>query len=216
MTGLLYKDILVMRTAFIIHAVIMPFYIVLAYFDILNFVFIITYFSTMLMVMPLSVFALDGQARWDRYAMSLPIGRGAVVKARYLFILILALNNFALGLSGSAALWVFQGEDIAKALGLLMASAALGLLVSAVLLPISYQAGAEQGRAALYAILLVPFLAILLLYTTGLLDLSVLNTLDSLSPAALVGWGALLLLAGLAAMLASHLVSCRIVTAKEY
>ena len=61
MTGLLYKDILVMRATFIIQAVIMPFYIVLAYFDILNFVFIITYFNTMLMVMPLSAFALDGE-----------------------------------------------------------------------------------------------------------------------------------------------------------
>ena len=216
MTGLLYKDILVMRATFIIQAVIMPFYIVLAYFDNLNFVFIITYFNTMLMVMPLSAFALDGQAKWDRYAMSLPMGRRAVVRARYLFILILALSNFALGLSGSAALWVFQGEDILKALGLLMASSTLGLLVSGALLPISYQSGAERARIALYAILLIPFFAILLLYTSGILDLSVLNSLDSLSAAALVGRGALLLLGGLAAMLASYLVSCRIAAAKEY
>lgn len=216
MTGLIWKDFLVMRKAMYSWLLVIVCYVLLAYLGTLNFGFITSFTNLLLMVMPLSSFALDEQAKWDRYAMSLPLGRRAVVGARYLFLLALFLIAMLLGLAGSAAAWLLYQKELGELVLTLLASAAAALLISAVLVPISYKLGVERARIALYAILLIPFLAILLLYTTGILDLSPLNALDSLSPAALAGWVALLLLGGLGAVLASYLVSCRIAAAKEY
>ena len=91
MTGLIMKDILVMRKALKSYLFIMVLYAVMAWLDILNFGFIITFIQVMLMVLPITAFAYDEQAKWDRYAMSLPLGRSKVVGARYLFVLVLAL-----------------------------------------------------------------------------------------------------------------------------
>ena len=93
MTGLILKDLLVMRKALKSYLMIMVLYAVLAYLDVLNYSFIITFIQVMLMVLPLSAFAYDEQAKWDRYAMSLPLGRVRVVGARYLFVLALCSGD---------------------------------------------------------------------------------------------------------------------------
>lgn len=216
MTGLIMKDLLVMRKALKSYLLIMAFYAVLAYFGILNFGFIITFVQIMLMVLPLSAFAYDDQTKWNRYAMSLPIGRRAVVAARYLFVLTLALFGVALGLAGSSFLWAFQSEEPMEMLLTLMVSATLGLLVSAAVLPVSYKVGVEQARIVLYAILLIPFIGLLLLAKANVIDFDALNRLNVLSPAALLGGASLLPLGGLAVLFISYLISCRIAAGKEY
>ena len=72
MTGLIMKDILVMRKALTSYLFIMVLYAVMALLDIFNFGFLITFVQVMLMVLPITAFAYDEQAKWDRYAMSPP------------------------------------------------------------------------------------------------------------------------------------------------
>ena len=151
MTGLMMKDLLVMRKALKSYFLIIAFYAVLAWMDILNFGFIITFIQVMLMVLPISAFAYDDQAKWDRYAMSLPLGRSKVVGARYLFVLLLSLCTLALGLGGAAFSCMFQQEDLLEMLLTLIVSAAIGLLIPALLLPVTYKWGPERARIYLYA-----------------------------------------------------------------
>ena len=216
MTGLIWKDLLTMRKAFKSYLLIIAFYAVLAYFDVLNFGFINTFVQVMLMVLPLSAFAYDDQSKWDRYAMALPVGRRAVVAARYFFVLTLVLFGIALGLAGTVFICLFQGEDVLEVLLTLMISATIGLLVSSILIPISYKSGAERARIYLYAILLIPFIGLLLLVKSDIIDLSVLDNLGNLSPSALLGITSLLPLGALATLLLSYLISCRVVAGKEY
>ena len=82
MTGLMTKDFLVMRNGLKSYLLIMVLYAVMAWLDLLNFGFIITFIQVMLMVLPITAFSYDELAKWDRYAMSLPLGRGKVVGAR--------------------------------------------------------------------------------------------------------------------------------------
>ena len=72
MTGLIWKDFCVMRKALKSYLLIMMLYAVLAYMELFNYSFIITFIQVILMVLPISAFAYDEQAKWDRYAMSLP------------------------------------------------------------------------------------------------------------------------------------------------
>lgn len=216
MTGLITKDFLVMRKALKSYLLIMALYAVMAWLDILNYCFIITFIQVMLMVLPISAFAYDEQAKWDRYAMSLPLGRHKVVGARYLFVLILTLATTAIGLATTAILTLAREADPVEMILTLEVSTTIGLLVPAVILPLSYKLGAERARPYLYAIIFIPTIAFVLLAKADILDLSALNSLNSLSPASIVAGAALLPAAGLVGLGISYLISCRVAAGKEY
>ena len=216
MTGLIMKDILVMRKALTSYLFIMVLYAVMALLDIFNFGFIITFVQVMLMVLPITAFAYDEQAKWDRYAMSLPLGRSKVVGARYLFVLVLALCTFSLALFGIAIIYLLQQEDLVEMLLTLMVSASIGLLVPAIILPLNYKLGAERARPYLYTVIFIPVIVVVLLSKLDLLDLSALNALEALSPAFIIGGAALLPLVGLAALVISYLISCRVAAGKDF
>ncbi len=216
MTGLITKDFLVMRKALKSYLLIMALYAVMAWLDILNYGFIITFIQVMLMVLPISAFAYDEQAKWDRYAMSLPLGRHKVVGARYLFVLILTLATTAIGLATTAILTLAREADPVEMILTLEVSTTIGLLVPAVILPLSYKLGAERARPYLYAIIFIPTIAFVLLAKADLVDLSALNRLNSLSSASIVGGAALLPAAGLVGLGISYLISCRVAAGKEY
>ena len=216
MTGLIMKDILVMRKALTSYLFIMVLYAVMALLDIFNFGFLITFVQVMLMVLPITAFAYDEQAKWDRYAMSLPLGRSKVVGARYLFVLVLALCTFSLALFGIAIIYLLQQEDLVEMLLTLMVSASIGLLVPAIILPLNYKLGAERARPYLYTVIFIPVIVVVLLSKLDLLDLSALNALEALSPAFIIGGAALLPLVGLAALFISYLISCRVAAGKDF
>ena len=216
MTGLITKDFLVMRKMLRSYLLMIVVYTILAYLDFFDYSFIITFVQVALSVLPISAFAYDEQSKWDRYAMSLPLGRNRVVGARYLFVLLLSLFTVALGLAGIALLYLAQQAEPLEMFLTLMVSTAIGLLIPTILLPLSYKLGAERARPYLYAIIFIPIIAVVLLAKAGVLDISMLKGMDLLAPTALAGGAALLPLAGLAGLLVSNLISCRIAAGKEY
>ena len=216
MIGLIAKDFLVMRKTLMSYLTLVVLYIVLAYLDLFDYGFIITFIQMVLAVMPISAFAYDELAKWDRYAMSLPLGRSGVVRARYLFVLALTLLTVAAGLAGTALLYLTHQSDPLEMFVTLMVSTTIGLLIPTILLPLSYKLGPERARPFLYAIVFIPTIAVVLLAKAGVLDMSVLKGMDLLAPTALAGGAALLPLAGLALLFVSYLISCRIAAGKEY
>ena len=118
MTGLITKDFLVMRKMLRSYLLMIVVYTILAYLDFFDYSFIITFVQVALSVLPISAFAYDEQSKWDRYAMSLPLGRSRVVGARYLFVLLLTLFTVAFGLAGTALLYLAQQPDYVGIVGL--------------------------------------------------------------------------------------------------
>ena len=216
MIGLITKDFLVMRKTLMSYLTLVVLYIVLAYLDLFDYGFIITFIQMVLAVMPISAFAYDELTKWDRYAMSLPLGRSGVVRARYLFVLALTLLTVAAGLAGTALLYLTHQSDPLEMFVTLMASTTIGLLIPTILLPLSYKLGPERARPFLYAIVFIPTIAVVLLVKAGVLDMSLLKGMDLLAPTALAGGAVLLPLAGLALLGVSYLISCRIAAGKEY
>ena len=98
----------------------------------------------------------------------------------------------------------------------LAVSTTIGLVIPAIILPLSYKLGAEQARPYLYAIVFIPTILVVLLAKMEMLDFSALNRLNDLAPAALLGGAALLPVAALAGLFASYLISCRVAGEKEY
>lgn len=216
MTGLILKDCLVMRKALKSYLMIMLLYVVLAWLDVLNYAFIITFIQIMLMVLPITAFAYDEQAKWDRYAMSLPLGRGKVVGARYLFVLTLTVITSTIGLAGTAILTLVHEAEAMEMLVTLAVSTTIGLLVPAILLPLCYKLGAERARPYLYAIIFIPTILVVLLAKIDTIDFSALNRLNDLPPDAIFRGASLLSVGGLAVLAASYLISCRIAAGKEF
>ena len=216
MTGLIWKDFLVMRKGMKSYLLIIAIYVVLAWLGVFNYSFITTFIQVMLMVLPITAFVYDEQAKWDRYAMSLPLGRGSVVGARYLFMLILTLVTTAIGLATTAILALVREAEPVEMLLTLEVSTTIGLLVPAIILPLCYKLGAERARPYLYAIIFIPIILFVLLAKIDALDFSALKPLDDLPPSALLGGAALLPAAGLAGLFVSYLISCRVAAGKEY
>lgn len=216
MIGLIAKDFLVMRKTLMSYLTLVVLYIVLAYLDLFDYGFIIAFIQVVLATLPISAFAYDEQSKWDRYAMSLPLGRRGVVGARYLFVLALTLLTMAAGLAGTALLYLARQSDPLEMFVTLMVSTTVGLLIPTILLPLSYKLGAERARPYLYAIIFIPVIALVLLAKAGVLDMSMLKGMDLLAPTALAGGSALLPLAGLALLFVSYLISCRVAAGKEY
>lgn len=214
MSGLIVKDFLVLRKTFKSYLLIIGLYAALSAMGMFNISFVAAFISVMVMLLPISAFAYDEQAGWDRCAMSLPLGRRRVVTARYLFILLMALVSAAGGAAVSVIMAIAKTEDMVEMLATILTTVGLGLVVSAILLPLCYKLGAERARPYLYFVLFVPMVAIFLAYRMGFhVDAS---ALDRMSPGALLGFFALIPFGGLAVIAVSWLISCRVAEKKEF
>ena len=124
--------------------------------------------------------------------------------------------RFPWGGAGTGLLYLVRQADPLEMFITLMVSSAIGLIIPAILLPLSYKLGAERARPYLYAIIFIPVVAVVLLTRAGVLDVSLLKGMDLLAPAALAGSAVLLPLGGLAGLFLSYLVACRIAAGKEF
>lgn len=217
MTGLIMKDLLVSKRSLKAYLGIMLFYAVLTFLGVFNISFVTAFVSVMLIMLPIGAFSYDEAAKWDRYAMALPLGRRAVVGARYCFTLLVTLISLALAALAGVAVSVTGQGSLFEVLVSAFTTLAAGLLIADILLPLCYKLGAERARPYLYAIIFIPVIVLFLAFRMGVrIDTSWLDSLLLSSPGALLALSALPLLAALALMLVSYLISCRVTANKEY
>ena len=217
MSGLIWKDFRIMRGGLAVYFLMcVGCYVLLAWLGTLNFGFILSSNQLLLMILPLSMFYQDEQAGWDRCAMCLPLGHEAVVGARYLFILGLALLAAATGLTGSAVVRLLGWEDLTELAITFPFAFAVSLVMEAVLLPLIYKWGTQKAQVSLCVLIVLFAVGLMALVWFDFLDLSALERLDKHSLAVLAGKLALLPLAGLAALFLSYRISCHVAAGKEY
>ena len=201
MTGLMMKDALVMRKTLRLYALFLLFYSGLAVLGVFPMSMALAMVEVIVMVLPISSFSYDEAAKWDRYAAVLPVGRTAVVKARYLFLLLVLL--------------AVVSKVVGCGLGLLV-SMGLGLMIADIMLPVVYQLGPERARPWMYVIIFAPIVVLLGGAKLGLFDGIDLSWLDQLPELAVLGVFALVPLVPLVGMLLSCWISCRIYARKEF
>ena len=88
MTGLLLKDALVLKKSLNTYLLLLAVYAVLTVTGLFSISFVAAFLEVIAMMLPMSAFAFDEQAHWDRYAAALPLSRRDLVAARYLFTLL--------------------------------------------------------------------------------------------------------------------------------
>ena len=211
MTGLVLKDFLVLRKALRTYVLFLIFYLILAIVGLFYISFITAFVQIIVMILPMSSFAYDDLAKWDRYAMTLPLGRRAVVRAKYAFVLLMILVAAAFALLSCVALSITAAQPVEENLAAGVGALSVGLLAVDLTLPLNYKMGPERARPFLYAVVFIPVILIVLAARAGWLDnleqlpLSVVLPLLCLIP--------LVILLGLPV---SYLISCRVVEQKEF
>jgi hypothetical protein len=163
MKALIIKDLLMLRKSLKIVAVMMVFYIIL--FMLTGSAEALPLVLTILAVtFSISTFNFDEANKWDRYALSGPLLRQDIVRAKYALTLLLTAAALLLSLLCMALLSLaIPLRSWAEILLIMSIEILIGLLDLAAVLPFIYKLGAEKGRLLLIPVLMIPFLAIVLI-----------------------------------------------------
>lgn len=216
MTGLVMKDILVMRKTLKSYALFLCLYLLLSLLGVFDIYFVTAMINVIIMMLPIGTFSYDEVAKWDRYAMSLPLSRRRIVGARYLFALFMALMAAAFGLLAVVLLSIVGNVVLIEALSTILTSIGVGLFITDILLPLCYKLGPERARPYLYLVVFLPLIALFGSYKLGLLDSIDLSWIDQLPDAGILFVFSLVPFGALAGLAVSFLISCRIMEKKEF
>ena len=164
----------------------------------------------MLTTLSVNTFSYDNLAKWEGYALCLPVTRKQIVKAKYLLSLLFMLVGMVLSFFISLAISVF-GESGPLPTDELL-GVPIGLLVAAticisILLPLIYKFGVEKTKVFFVAIVGVPtFVG----YLLSKLDVQ----LPAIENPERLLW--LLPVIIVAMLIGSYCLSCRIFAKKEF
>lgn len=210
MKGLLMKDLLVLRgnarnTLLFLLVYCIIFGIISQDANMVSGIAII-----MLTTLSISTFSYDNLARWEGYALCLPVTRKQMVQAKYLLSLLFAAAGAVLSLLLGLGISAFgdQGplpmDEIVGTPVALLAASFIGI---SVLLPLIYKFGIEKSKVIFVAIVGVPTLVGYLLSRLEVQLPSIENPQKLL-------W--LLPVIILVLLIGSYCLSCRIFSKKEF
>nr|WP_300169767.1 ABC-2 transporter permease [uncultured Flavonifractor sp.] len=148
MKGLIYKDILAMRR---LAGTYLLFFLVYGGLAVAG-VFDISVLGGMVVLLgamvPMSSISMDDTSGWARFAVASPTGRRGIVSGKYLFTLLsLVVSTVLVGLllMVSSFLGISEERPI-DCLLITLCCTGVALLMDAVLLPLTFQFGAEKAR----------------------------------------------------------------------
>jgi len=164
MKGLLLKDIINLKSQGKVMAALLMFYIFLALSSNNNAMFggIV---SVIAAILPITALSFDEKARWDKYALSMPVSRTDMVISKYLLGFLLLGCAFLINMLFN----IFASTDTIKEVFILAyILLAIGLVFLSLVLPILFKFGVEKGRLFILVILFLPTAAVIIFSKAGL------------------------------------------------
>ena len=209
MTGLILKDLLILRKTLRSYLFMLIVYAGIAFTGVWSADIVGVLLVVMVVMLPMNVFAYDKQAKWDTYGLALPVGRTKTVAARYLCVLLLCL--LSVGLTAILGVMLYAAGRVEEPVEFLVSCSVMGLmsvLVNAIMLPFLYKFGPERARMMFFGIMG----GIVLLVVAALFPLGGLEWLKSLelaepTPAQAAAIPVIAVIAGLALLTVSFLLS---------
>jgi ABC-2 type transport system permease protein len=128
-------------------------------------------FVMLFMTMTISSFSYDNLAKWDRYALSLPVTKSTVVASKYLLAIIMSMFGSAIAFLATSIMLIFrpvEGFGIREHLLVTYGVIMVAIFFASILLPLIYKFGVEKSRLFLIAIFAVPFSLVVLLDKLGI------------------------------------------------
>lgn len=185
-----------------------------------NFVISLSVFMPLLFgMLGLSSFSYDDLAKADKYVLTFPVNKKDVVKARYIYILIVTLSGTVLGLiftilaQGIKTSSFFDKEFLSSVLASVIGGSVGIMFIQSFQIPIMYKFGAEKGRIIQMIMIVVLMIGISVIVTTlmNFFGISLENLVEMLKDYLI----AILGITMIAMYLLSYTISCKIYCKKE-
>jgi len=204
MSGLMMKDLFNLRP--MAKTLILMFFIFGIIFipmgNVMTVYFLLMTFAALL---PMTSLTMDDLAKWDRYALTMPVTRKDIVTSKYLLMIIFFCVSIVIsGIIAGFSYYLMPQN--ATPLWFIVLVGSLGLFYGALLFPLLYKFGSEKARymmfvlMAVIGILLVGWFALFGESVTGNLLIYILITAA----------------VSVAAFIASYFVSVRLYEKKEF
>ncbi|MBK5244575.1 MAG: ABC-2 transporter permease [Eubacteriaceae bacterium] len=206
MKGLILKDLLNLKGTFKTLGVMMLLFAVIFIPAGNNFVFGMIIFMFAMMV--ITTISYDDLAKWDAYALTMPVTRKEIVLSKYLVMGILNISGtivaLLIGIIGTMIMGRHFSMEILAIIGVIFL---IALIFGSLILPLIYKFGAEKARLMLIICVLIPM---------GIFFL--LAQMNVPIPTEGNPWICLLLLLGftLGGLILSFLISLRLYEKKEF
>lgn len=149
MFGFVLKDFYVMRKNINYYFGFLVLYGVLSAMGVFPYSVLAGMVALVGLMLPMSSFAYDDQARWDKFAAATPAGRRGVVGGKYLFALLgtaVAAVVVSACLMAMSMLGKVEAEVWWEPLAVVAACACVTLLLDSIFLPFLVKFGAEKAR----------------------------------------------------------------------
>lgn len=164
MKGLILKDIMGLKKISKNYLLFLIIYAIIASFSDMPAMFtsVVMVFSFML---PITALSFDERAKWDTYALTMPISRKDIVLSKYLLGLLFSVVAIVICFlySFAVAKIDFKASALSAAGSLLV-----GMIFFSIIFPILLKFGVEKGRLTMIVIFLIPTALILMLPKLGL------------------------------------------------
>lgn len=217
MTGLILKDFINLKKNVKVFAVLTVLYGFMA-FTTSDSSFFSSMFTMLIAILTLSVYSYDDLAKWDVYALTMPVSREDIVRGKYIMMLLLTFLGAMIGSLSTILIKMIQRDNhLMSGLQSSWLGAAVVILFYSIALPFITKLGVEKARFIFFAIYLIPFAII---YFVGNAvesgDFVIPQQLIRLSEK-LIGNGAILApLVLLFALVVSYTISVSIYRKKEF
>ena len=206
MKGLILKDLLNLKSTFKMLGAMIVFFAVAFLREGNSFVFGIIILMFAMMVV--TTISYDDLAKWDAYALTMPVTRAEMVLSKYLVMALLntlgAVLSLIVGVAGSIIMRKSFDLEILTIIGLIYL---IAFIFGSVIIPLIYKFGTEKARLMLFLCALLPTALILLV-----------EQLNVPLPTTGNPWIYLILLVACSVIgvILSYLISLKIYTKKEF
>lgn len=186
MLGLIVKDFLISKRYTRTILLLLAFYAVFGFLQKDGGAFLLFMTPLFFTMMTITAFAYDNAAKWDAYALSMPVLRSDIVFSKYASALIFSVSGSVLSFILTAIISLIKGEAFSQEIitGALCALGAALLLIS-LLLPLIYKFGVEKARLMMIAVFVLPSVLGMAIVQSGFkpeIDENMAKTMIVLSP----------------------------------
>lgn len=151
MKGLFLKDILNLKQQYKIYAIMVAIWLMISFANGNSYFFagVIMLFT---LIIPISSISYDEMAKWDRYALTMPVSKSNIVVSKYL----LSFSCTAIGGILSLIVTFITSKDTGESLITTLAIMSLGIILISIMLPFMFKLGVEKARMIMFIVFMIP------------------------------------------------------------
>ncbi len=159
MKGLILKDFINLKKNIKIFSVLIIIYGVMSFASEDAGLFSST-LTILFAVLVMSLYSYDEMAKWDGYALTMPLSRDTIVQGKYLMMLLLTLIGAIVGLSFTFVMNIVSENSISMMDSLLNSGIGASIIIFfySIAIPFITKLGIEKARMIVMVIYLIPFI----------------------------------------------------------